>query len=62
MIDHGVFDEKMVPGRHEIDVGVVGNLKVTVHAEETSQGALYGVVGCYYVEGEWETSRRKYYE
>lgn len=43
-IEEIVVDEHLIPGGDKVDVDVIGDLKVSIHAKETGERTIDGIV------------------
>jgi len=43
-IEEIVVDEHLIPGSDKVDIDVIGDLKVSVHAKETGESTINGIM------------------
>lgn len=47
---HIIVDEHLIPGSDKISVGIVSDLKISVHAKETGDGTIGRIVECHAIQ------------
>ena len=43
-IEEIVVDEHLIPSSDKVDIDVIGNLKVSIHAKETGERTINGIM------------------